>query len=457
MCRVLHLVRSGHVPLNSKIRIGWIIQFCLPHMVRPNFTPTEIYLKPILIRLAMDKRSFLLCSAASLCLPLWARSASIETDPYPTGWGPEGMMQRWEGYPQYHVGNFSGGLERMFAHQVLKASATPSNLIEARREIKASFFMNAADYAKKYNLTGLVIARDNQIWHEQYLFDRTAEMRFFGWSMTKSIVGLLTGIAFSERLFESVDDPIQKYVPSLQGHSFADITLRNLLNMTSGIDICEAYCTPSTGFERYGYSQIGTSPRRGEDTDQIKGIMQFRWGRNQPQGAQFNYTDICPVLIAWALERVYGKPLSQIAEQKLWQPLGAASDATWLTDSKGFTFSGAGFSATLRDWTRLGLLVAKNGAVGSKQIVPASWLESTSQHEESEAAVMFNVARPARGYKSFFWHHSKNGQMLRMAGNHAQNILIDKKTGTILVQTAIGYAPGAEDVMFALFNAACEI
>jgi CubicO group peptidase (beta-lactamase class C family) len=405
----------------------------------------------------MDKRQFLLGSLSSIALPIWAQDIWGEKAGYPTGWGPLGSMQRWEGYKEYHVGNFSGGLEKMFAHQVLKASPKPSNLIEAKRKVKASLFMDASDYANAYNLTGLLIARGNEIWHEQYRFNRTADMRFFGWSMTKSIVGLLAGIALQEGLFTSVDDPIEKYVNSLQGHPFAGITLRNLLNMTSGINICEAYCNPNTGFERYGYSQIGYSPKRTEGTDQIKGLMQFQWGRNQVQGTSFNYTDICPVMVAWALESVYAKPLANIAEQKLWHPLGANDDATWLTDSKGFTFSGAGFSATLRDWARIGLLVAQNGIIDGRQIVPKSWLDATSRHEDIEGAVRFNVARPQRGYKNFFWHHSRDGQMLRMAGNHAQNILIDKKSGTTLVQTSVGYANNADEMLFTLFKSACEI
>jgi CubicO group peptidase (beta-lactamase class C family) len=404
----------------------------------------------------MKKRDFLLSTAASLSLPIWAQDIWGEKSGYPTGWGPAGSVQKWEGYPEYHVGNFSGGLEKMFAHQVIKASPSPSGFVEAKRKIKANFFMDAADYADKFNLSGLLIARGNEIWHEQYRFNRTAEMRFFGWSMTKSIVGLLAGIALQDGKFVSIDEPIEKYVKPLQGHPFAGITLRNLLNMTSGIAICEAYCSPSTGFERFGYSQIGYSPRRSEGTDLLMGIMRFQWGRNQVQGASFNYTDLCPVLVAWALESVYGQPLYVIAEQKLWQPLGAKNDATWLTDSKGFTFSGAGFSATLRDWARLGLLVAQKGLAHGHQIVPASWLDSISRHDESESAVKFNVARPQRGYKNFFWHHSKDGQMLRMAGNHAQNILMDKKSGTILVQTSTGYANGAEDMMAALFKSACE-
>jgi CubicO group peptidase (beta-lactamase class C family) len=405
----------------------------------------------------MNKRHFLLGSLSSLALPVWAQDTWGEKAGYPTGWGLAGSLQKWEGYTQYHVGNFSGGLEKMFAHQVLKASPKPSNLVEAKRKVKASLFMDASDYANTYNLTGLLIARGNEIWHEQYRFNRTAEMRFFGWSMTKSIVGLLTGIALQEGLFTSVDDPIEKYVKALQGHPFAGISMRSLLNMTSGINICEAYCAPSTGFERYGYSQIGYSPRRGEGTDQIKGLLQFQWGRNHAQGANFNYTDICPVMIAWALESVYAKPLHNIAEKNLWHPLGANDEATWLSDSKGFTFSGAGFSATLRDWARIGLLVAQNGMVDGQQIVTKTWLDATSRHDDIESAVRFNVARPQRGYKNFFWHHSKDGHMLRMAGNHAQNILIDKKSGTILVQTSVGYANGADEILFALFKSACEM
>jgi len=405
----------------------------------------------------MKKRKFLLGGLASLAQTLWAQDKFGAKAGYPTGWGPAGQIQKWEGYPEYHVGNFSGGLEKMFAHEVVKASPVPAPLIEAKRKVKANLFMDAFDYANQCNRTGLLIARGNEIWHEDYRLQRTAETRFFGWSMTKSLVGMLAGIAIKEEVISSVDDPIEKYVPQLQGHPFAGIRLCNLLNMTSGIDICEAFCSPSTGFERYGYSQIGYSPRRGEGTDQLKGLLQFKWGRNQAQGIRFNYTDLCPVLVAWALVSVYKQSLPLIFEQKVWQPLGAKDDATWLVDSKGFAFSGAGFSATLRDWARLGLLVAQGGSLQGKQIVPASWLDETSHHEDKEGPVRFNVARPNRGYKNFFWHHSKDGQMLRMAGNHAQNMLIDRLTGTVLVQAAVSYEDGADEMMFELFKSACEV
>ena len=408
----------------------------------------------------MNKRKFLFATmglGASLTpIASWSQDKWGESKGFPTGWGPAGERQKWEGYTDYHVGNFSGGIETMLAHQTIRASSQPYPLKEAKRKVKVNFLMDASDFAAKFNRPALLITRNGEVWHEEYRFKRNADMRFFGWSMTKSILGVLTGIAFDQKRLDALDDRIDKYVPQLQGHAFADITLRNLLNMTSGINICESFCSPSTGFERYGYSQIGYSPRRGEGTDQIQGILNFKWGRSEPQGEKFGYTDINPVLIAWVLETVYQMPLCKIAEKHLWQPMGAASNATWLTDSKGFTFSGSGVSATLQDWARFGLLVANEGNLNGTQIVSKAWLDDTSRHGPQDQAAKFNVARPGRGYRNFFWHHNADGSMLRMAGAVSQNVLIDKKTKTVLVHTGISDESGAEEMMKALFSSACD-
>ena len=404
----------------------------------------------------MKKRNFLIGSLATACSPIWAQDKWGESLGYPTGWGPNGVQQKWEGYSEYHVGNFSGGIESMLPHKKISASANKSNFVNAKRKIKLNFLMDASDYASRFNRSAILIARNNEIWHEEYRYKRTNDMRFFGWSMTKSILGLLVGIAFDQKKLESLDDRIDKYVPQLVGHAFGDITIRNLLNMSSGIDICESFCSPNNGFERYGYSQIGYSPRRGIDTDQRRGIMTFKWGRNETQGRKFNYTDLNPVLMAWVLVYAYQMPLDQIAEQNLWQPMGAVSDATWLTDARGFAFAGAGFSATLQDWARVGMLVANEGSANGKQIVSKSWIDETSVHGEKDQASRFNTARPNRGYRNFFWHHTSNGSVLRMAGALSQSILIDKKTKTVLVQTGISDENGGDEMMAALFSSACS-
>jgi CubicO group peptidase (beta-lactamase class C family) len=156
------------------------------------------------------------------------------------------------------------------------------------------------------------------------------------------------------------------------------------------------------------------------------------------------------------LETVYQQPLALIAEQQLWQPMGAAADATWLTDAKGFTFSGAGVSATLQDWARVGILVANDGYLNGQQIVPKAWIEDTARHTDKDQASRFNVARPGRAYKNFFWHHTADGGMLRMAGAISQNVLIDRKSKTVLVQTGVSNEDGADEMMRTLFASACE-
>lgn len=404
----------------------------------------------------IDKRNFLLGALASVCSPIWAQDKWGESQNFPTGWGPAGAQQKWEGYPEFHVGNFSGGIESMLPHQIIHAGAKRNSFTQAKRKIKLNFLMDASDYASRYNRSALLIARHHEIWHEEYRFKRTQDMRFFGWSMTKSVLSLLVGIAFDQKKLASLDDRIDQYIPQLVGHVFGDITLRNLLNMSSGIDICESFCSPNNGFERYGYSQIGYSPRRGIDTDQRRGIMTFKWGRSDPQGQKFNYTDLNPVLMAWVLVYAYQQPLHLIAEQQLWQPIGAASDASWLTDSRGFAFAGAGFSATLQDWARLGILVANEGAINGVQIVSKRWIDETSMHGEKDQASRFNVARPNRGYRNFFWHHTANGSVLRMAGALSQSMLIDKKSKTVLVQTGVSDENGADEMMAALFASACN-
>lgn len=407
------------------------------------------------------KRRHLLHSSLALGLGLTtigsrAQDRWGESQGFPTGWGPAGQTQKWEGYPEYHVGNFSGGIEQMLDHREILAGPSPAPLSMTTRKLRASPTMDASDYAARFNRTGLLIAQGSEIWHEEYRFKRNAQMRFFGWSMTKSVLGLLTGIALEQKKLASLDEPLERMIPRLAGHPFADITLRNLLNMASGIDICEAFCSPNNGFERYGFSQIGYSPRRGQGTDQIQGVLDFKWGRSEPQGQKFNYTDLNPVLVAWALETAYQQPLHLIAQEQLWKPLGAEAKATWLVDAKGFAFAGAGVSATLRDWARLGLMVAHEGRWNGRQVVPAAWIEETSRHGAKDQASRFNVARPGRGYRNFFWHHSADGRMLRMAGNLGQNVLVDRKSRTVLVQTAVGAEDGADEAMSALFAAACR-
>ena len=411
-----------------------------------NYSPRRLFLK--------GAGSLSLVSA----FPRLAQAEDVfgQDQSYPTGWGPTGQRQQWEGYTQYHVGNFSGGLEKMFPSQRIKHSQAASPLKGPNKNQHQTLSRAASDLAKRFNASSILIARDQTIFHEDYRFDRKPQMRFFGWSMTKSVVSLLFGIALDKKLINAIDDPVVHYVKELKGHALADTTLRNLLNMSSGADICQEMCSPKNSFERYEYSQIGYSPHRAEHTDMKAGLLDFHWGRNVPQGSAFNYTEICPQLIALVLESVFNQPLYKIAEHYLWQPMGAEQDAVWLTDSKGFAIASAGFSATLRDWARLGMLIANHGVAQGQQIISKSWIDECCKHGPKDQQVKFNNVARGRGYRNFFWHVVPDGSVIRMAGAKGQFVVIDRKTKTVLVRTGVSDERGADEEMMALFYQACK-
>ena len=129
----------------------------------------------------MNKRKFLLAiggfGASVTPLTSWAQDKWGQSKGFPTGWGPAGSQQKWQGYPEYHVGNFSGGIETMLAHQTIRASSEPFLLREAKRKVKVNFLMDASEFAGRFNRTGFLIVRDGEIWHEEYRFRRSREMR----------------------------------------------------------------------------------------------------------------------------------------------------------------------------------------------------------------------------------------------------------------------------------------
>ena len=405
----------------------------------------------------MKKRYFLASGLALFYGSAFSQTLNQRTNQYPIGWATEDLQNELTIPLSHRVGNFSGGIESMFRFNTISPTKVFKDPIPITKSIDSSLITKAQKYALENNRTSLLVAKENQIVYEEYFKDRTWKMRFFGWSMTKSIVGLLVGIALDDGKIKSIDDRLEQYISELKTHDFGSLKLRNLMNMTSGIDICQVWCKPQNEFERFGYSQIGFPGQRGRGTDQVQGILNFKWALNTPQGSKFNYLDINAMLIAWALESAYQMPLHKITEMLLWKPLGARQQATWLTDEKGFTFSGAGFSATAQDWIRLGMMVANGGWFNDRQIVSKKWIDEISSLTELDQASKFNVARPNRAYKNFFWHHSSTGQQLRMAGNFSQNILVDRLTQTVVLETGVSYEGHDIEKLDQVFKYACNI
>ena len=371
---------------------------------------------------------------------------------YPMGWGPAGQVPRWEAYPAYRAGNYSGGFETMFRHHLIAAPAQASPLQVTPVAVNYRWGLvrrGVQDYLDQWPVTGLLIARQGRIWAEHYRFGRDATQRLTSWSMAKSVTSLLVGIALDQGLIRSLDDLPQDYVPELQGTLHGQIPLRHLLNMSSGADVVHERDPVRIDVP----ALLGWPQARTVGTDVNRVVRTWRDTLEAP-GVRFNYNELCPLTLGMVLRAVSGGSLAQFAQAQLWQPMGAESDASWLTDVLGREYNCVGFAARLRDWARLGQLVAQQGKIQGRQIVSKAWLADCASHGPQDAQVRHGTMRAEMGYKNFFWHPRPGGAWLMMNGHHGQRVLIDRASQTVLVQTALSHEGPWQRELFALFEAA---
>jgi len=219
-------------------------------------------------------------------------------------------------------------------------------------------------FLEKKKTVAFIIIRNDSIFYEQYFngYDEYATVTSF--SVAKSVVSCLVGIAVAEGKISQVDDPITKYVPQLRGQEgFDQITVEHVLDMRSGIKFNESYYSPFSDAAKYYYG-----------TNLKKYIAKMEVER--APGERFEYRSGNTVLLSIALEEATGMPLEQYAEQKLWKRIGAERPASWSLDSKKHhTVKGfAGLNGIARDFARFGRLYLNNGNWNGEQIVPADWV-----------------------------------------------------------------------------------
>ncbi len=407
----------------------------------------------------MKRRSLILAAAASGASLLTSRAGAADRYGadlgYPSGWGAAGQIPRWEAYPEYRVGNYSGGFETMFRHRTIKAGGAVSPLRDRPTEIRYADGLarkTPANYLDAWPVTSLLIARDGDILFEAYRMARQPTMRMTSWSMAKSVTSLLFGIAMDQGLVRSLDDLPEAYVPSLQGTLHGGVPLRHLLNMSSGADVVHERDPVRIDVPAI----LGPAEARTVGTDVERTVRGWRDRREAP-GLRFNYNELCPLTIGMVVRSASQLSLAEFAERHLWQALGAEGDATWLTDSLGKEYNCVGFAARTRDWARMGQMIAQNGRMQDRQIVSAAWIDACASWGPQDQQAAWGTMRPDTGYRNFFWHPKRDGSWLMMNGHHGQRVLVDRKSRTVLVQTAVSHDGPWQRELLALFDAATRL
>lgn len=206
-----------------------------------------------------------------------------------------------------------------------------------------------------------------------------AETRHQPWSVTKSFVSALVGIAVGQGRVRSVEDPIERYVPDLRGTAWEGTTVRNLLEMESGIHWDEGTPVLAVNTQVQQWVQLALDLHTNGALGQTRNEFLASLPRVAPQGTQFSYNSGNTQVLAWMLEEVYGQPFNEIVSEQLWVPAGMAGDARVMTDRVGDAVASQGLYSRVFDLARFGELFRNGGRTpGGRQVVPERWVRAST-------------------------------------------------------------------------------
>jgi CubicO group peptidase (beta-lactamase class C family) len=264
-----------------------------------------------------------------------------------------------------------------------------------------------------------VVVHEDRLVYERYFDGSDRQTRQTSFSVAKSFLSTLIGIAIDEGLIESVEDPITDYVPELatRDRRFDRITLRDLLTMSSGIR----------------YEEPAVPVPWGDDVTTYYGVDLRDAGLSgteidRPPGEEWHYNNYHPLLLGMVLERVTGMSVSDFAATWLWQPLGAEHDATWSLDSErsGFEKMESGLNAAPVDYARFGLLFLHGGTWNGTPIVSEDWVEASTASEAT--------TDPAEHYQYFWWIDLERPGRFYALGNLGQYIYVAPDADAVIVR-----------------------
>jgi CubicO group peptidase (beta-lactamase class C family) len=339
----------------------------------------------------------------------------------------------------HRVGGFSH-FDELYPTRRIERATTPWNFgrgpteIEYRAEGRR---FSLTDYVARNPVTGLLVIKGDDILFEHYNYGRTDRDRLSSRSIAKSVTGLLVGIAVAEGAIRSVDDTADTYVPEFRGTEYGKTPIRDLLHMSSGVAFGEE-AENGRDLNRLWLDLMGGYLPRyaGIAKGTIGGITQFNT-RIAPPGTRFAYASIEPDVLGVVLRHAVGRPVSTYLQEKIWQPMGAEADASWLLGSDGQEVVHGFLNAVLRDYGRLGRLMARDGDWNGRQLVPAQWMMEATTLRAGDEHLRPGRADPTFGYGYLLWLLPGPRRQFALFGDFGQRICIDPASRLVLVQTAV--------------------
>lgn len=270
-------------------------------------------------------------------------------------------------------------------------------------------------YMESNNTVAFLIIKNDTIQYEKYFkgYEKTSIVPSF--SMAKSITSILVGCAIDDGLIKSVDEPITNYLPELKKNGFEKITIKHLLQMTSGIRFNESYINPFGDAASFYYGR------------KLKKYVSKMKLKSEP-GKEWNYISGNTQILGLVLENALKtKTVTQYLQEKIWQPLGMEYDASWSIDKKkdGIEKTFCCINARAIDFAKIGRLYLNKGNWNGKQIVSENWVKESTKRDTTDGSVRF--------YQYQWWIPSRKGDFLA-EGILGQFIYVNPSKNLIIVR-----------------------
>ncbi|MEM7081247.1 MAG: serine hydrolase [Pseudomonadota bacterium] len=289
--------------------------------------------------------------------------------------------------------------------------------------------------------TALVVISDGAIVHEQYRLGTQQQDQRISWSMAKSFLSAVLGIAVAEGQIESLRDPVDKYVPALGDSAYAGVALEDVLHMSSGIRFNEDYFDFNSDINKMGrVLALGTS------MDDFAISMNER---DRDAGTQWHYVSIDTHVLAMVLRAATGTTLTDYLSRRLWQPLRTDGDGYYLTDGEGVAFALGGLNMQTRDYARFGQLFLNNGSWNGEQVIPADWTERSTRNSAP------GMKRVGQGYGYQWWLPPEANGEFYAGGIYGQYIYVNREKGVVVAKNSAHRtfnAPGVRMKTIAFFR-----
>jgi len=323
----------------------------------------------------------------------------------------------------------------------IPAAQTPSKLPEkfSSIEFSASYLegeLTLSEFLKSTSTTGFIALVNGTLIDERYFHGSRPAALNAGFSMTKSVVSALVGAAIDDGAIASVEDHITRYIPELTSPTYTGVTIKHVLQMSSGVKFNEDYSDPESDINKMGFMV--------QDMTYLA-YMNTLERRDEP-GTFNRYASINTHILGVLVAAATGKKLSAYLQEKLWEPMGMEYSAQWMVDAQGNELPMGGLALSLRDWARIGLLYANAGRWQGKQILNESWVRESVVPDAPHLQPGDNLHSDSDfGYQYQWWiPPSADGDFLAR-GIWGQSIYIDPKRNVVIVKLSADVSTFSEE------------